>query len=202
MLFMSEAKLRNDHPSSCGNWEDQAGLVEAIRNGSASALQDVMDTYRESLLHFARQKLSGAGDPEDIVQEAFMRLWARRERLRPNGSVKALLYATVRSLCLDEYRRWKRRTRWDMGMMAQATTRSPLDDLLGSELSRLTEDAILNLPPRRRTIFEMIRHRGLTYRETANTLGVSPQTVANSMSSALADLRESLAPVLGKDLES
>jgi len=193
---MKEIELKGDGQSPPGEWADQAGLVEALRRGNAEALQSLMDQYRDSLLHFARQNSSGVAEAEDLVQEAFMRIWAQRERLRPNGSVKALLFTTVRSLALDEYRRWKRRTRWDVGLMGYAPPRSPLEELLGSELSRLADDAILSLPPRRRAIFQLVRKKGLSYRETADTLGVSPQTVANSMSSALADLRASLAPVL------
>lgn len=193
---MKENELKGHHKPPSGEWSDHAGLVEALRGGNAEALQTLMDTHRESLMHFARQNSSGVADAEDLVQEAFMRVWAQREQLRPDGSIKALLFATVRSLALDEYRRWKRRTRWDMGLVGYVPPRSPLDDLLGSELLRLADDAIHSLPPRRRAIFQMVRKKGLSYREAADTLGVSPQTVANSMSSALADLRASLAPIL------
>lgn len=193
---MQHPDHENRPPSPSGDWVDHAGLVEALRNGNPLALREVIETYRRPLLHFARQNLSGSADPEDVVQDAFMRLWAQRERLRPQGSIKALLYATVRSICLDEYRRWKARSRWDPGVMDLASTPSPMDDLLGSELSRMANDAIHSLPPRRRAIFQMVKKKGLSYRETAETLGVSAQTVANSMSSALSDLRESLAPIL------
>ena len=193
---MSNLEPRTRRTPQGSAWEDHAGLVEALRAGNPAALQEVMDTYWKPLLHFARQNLSGVAEPEDIVQDAFLRLWAQRKDLRPEGSIKALLYATVRSLSLDEYRRWKSRSRWDFGLWTQTSVPSPMDELLGSELRRLADDAIHSLPPRRRAIFKMVRKRGLSYRETADTLGVSPQTVANSMSSALADLRERLAPLL------
>jgi RNA polymerase sigma-70 factor (ECF subfamily) len=193
---MQDMEHRKRHTSLAEDPVETSELVDALRNGSPLALRAVVESHRASLLHFARQNLSGTADPEDIVQEAFLRLWAHRNELRPGGSIKALLYATVRSLSLDEYRRWKRRTRWDSGIFEYGTTHSPLDDLLGAELNRLAQDAIHKLPPRRRAIFQMVRNKGLSYREAADTLGISTQTVANSMSSALSDLRASLAPLL------
>jgi RNA polymerase sigma-70 factor (ECF subfamily) len=55
------------------------------------------------------------------------------------------------------------------------------------------ESAITALPERRREIFVLSRYHGLSYREIAEVLEISPQTVANQLSAALATLRESLA---------
>ena len=53
--------------------------------------------------------------------------------------------------------------------------------------------ALAALPHRRREIFTLSRFHGLTYHEIAETLGISRQTVANQMSTALAELRTSLS---------
>ncbi|NIM52174.1 MAG: hypothetical protein GTN78_18750 [Gemmatimonadales bacterium] len=49
-------------------------------------------------------------------------------------------------------------------------------------------------PQRRRDAFILVHHYGLSYRETAEVLDLSPQTVANHLTMALADLRKLLAP--------
>jgi len=54
------------------------------------------------------------------------------------------------------------------------------------------ERAIAQLPARRREIFLLVRVHGLPYREVAELLEISPQTVANQMSAALAQLRQLL----------
>ena len=53
--------------------------------------------------------------------------------------------------------------------------------------------AIADLPERRREVFVLARFHGLSYQEIADVLGVSQQTVANQMSSALSQLRELLS---------
>jgi RNA polymerase sigma-70 factor (ECF subfamily) len=66
----------------------------------------------------------------------------------------------------------------------------------GAELKRLAAAAVAGLPPKRREVFRLVREEGLSYKEVAEALGLSPQTVANHMSLALADLRATLRPYL------
>ena len=60
----------------------------------------------------------------------------------------------------------------------------------------MAEEAVARLTPRRQEIFRLVRENGLSYREVAEVLDLSPQTVANLMSLALADLRAALGPIL------
>jgi RNA polymerase sigma-70 factor (ECF subfamily) len=62
------------------------------------------------------------------------------------------------------------------------------------ELGRIIARAVDALPPRRRDVFVLVRYHGLSYREAAQVLDLAPQTVANHLSMALANLRDSLAP--------
>ena len=63
-------------------------------------------------------------------------------------------------------------------------------------LGRATERAIRALPARRRTVFTLAHVHGLSHAEVGQTMGIAPQTVANHMSLALADLRAALSPFL------
>jgi RNA polymerase sigma-70 factor (ECF subfamily) len=184
-------------PSTLDLPENHAYLVGELRGGSTRALKWVVEAYRPTLLAYAQKRLGGVGDAEDVVQEAFLRFWTNRGRLQPDGCIRALLYCTVRSLITDEFRRWKRQDRCKPSEpLVAATSDSPLDALLSSELEQMADSAVHNMPPRRRTIWQMVREGGLTHQETAEALGVSSQTVANTMSSAMSDLRTSLKEVL------
>ncbi len=72
----------------------------------------------------------------------------------------------------------------------------PLTRVQESELRAAARDAVEALPRRRREIFRLVRQRGLSYREAAETLGISPKTVANQMSLAMNNLRSALEPHL------
>ena len=173
-----------------------ADLVAELRSGNPEAFAWVLKTYEGPLLAFAQERACGAADPEDMVQDAFLRLWDRREALRPDGSIRALLFTTVRNRSVDEYRRTLRRKPSIALPYVPANPPSPLEVLQASELSVQAEEAIEMLPQRRRTVYRMVRENGLSYMETAAFLRLSPQTVANTLSAALSDMRRALLPYL------
>jgi RNA polymerase sigma-70 factor (ECF subfamily) len=119
----------------------------------------------------------------------------RRKELRIEGSFRALLYTFARNAAIDELRRGARRTGLSANFDPPAPQPSPLAALEESELRGVADAAIASLPPRRREIFRLARTEGLTYKEIAEVLGLSPQTVANQMSRALTALHEALDPI-------
>ena len=70
---------------------------------------------------------------------------------------------------------------------------SPAAELEATEFGTAADRAIASLPERRRDVFILAHLHGLSYREVAESLGITPRTVANHMSLALAQLRDSLA---------
>lgn len=179
-------------------------LLSRLRAGDSTVLRQLLKRHLPALRLYAERLLGGAGDPEEVVQEAFIRLWTHRERWRGDGSVRSLLYTITRNAALDEIRRRKR----EVPLSDQLPTPpgphgpDPLARLEEDELKKAAEAAIRRLPPRRQEIFRMVREGGLSYREVAEVLDIAPQTVANLMSLALADLRASLGPTLWGDSTS
>src|SRR5438034_5660369 len=68
------------------------------------------------LLLFARQWARSTADAEDIVQEAFVKIW----RCNHNIANRGLLYATVRSIALDFLRRDSRRARRESAAVSES----------------------------------------------------------------------------------
>lgn len=173
-------------------------LVKELQTGNQEALAWIMDTYRAPLLRYAGKLVAGEADPEDIVQEAFFRLWARRASLRPTGSVRAFLFISVRTIARDEYRRWGRRRRSTSRdlQLQPSVSGNPSEDLQGSELLGSFREAVASLSPRRQEVFRLIREDGLSMDEAARRLNLTPRTVKNTMSAALSELRKKLGPFL------
>jgi RNA polymerase sigma-70 factor (ECF subfamily) len=101
----------------------------------------------------------------------------------------------MRNLALDEKKRRDRRAAWSMKWPRQEERVATPDELLErSELEREFDLAVAGLPERRREIFLHARMNGLSNREIADVMGITPQTVANQLSAALATLRVALSP--------
>jgi RNA polymerase sigma-70 factor (ECF subfamily) len=171
-------------------------LIEGLRAGSRRALEALLAAFWNPLCQYAGGILNGAADPQDVVQEAFIKLWDQRDRWRVDGSLKALLYTVTRNAALDELRRAGRMERGRAQIDIATPEPTPSEHAVAGELERAAARAVSALPPKRQEVFRLAREEGLTYAEIAEVLGRSPQTVANQMSLAMADLRAALAPYL------
>ena len=199
-LHFPEANTEDAAASIKAGTEAGNDLVERIRGGDAAALDTLMDRYWEPLVSYAGQLLGNWDSAEDVTQEAFVRIWERRETWDAKGSVKALLYRIVRNLALDLRKvREREGERARRVASAVAPVPTPLDVTSSSELEMAFHAALENLSPRRREVYELVRFRGLSYREVGEILDLAPQTVANHLSAAVALLRERLSPFMGEE---
>jgi RNA polymerase sigma-70 factor (ECF subfamily) len=174
---------------------DDVALVARLALDDAQALAALMDRYWRPMVAFALDKTRSQDAAEDLVQESFVRVWERRRQLRPHASPRAYLYRVLRNLITDEFRRRRLRDRFSIFSLhgAPAEVPSPVAMLEAGEFASAADRAIAALPERRRDVFVLAHLHGLSYREVAETLGITPRTVANHMSLALAQLRIALA---------
>lgn len=171
-------------------------LLERVRGGDAAALQGLLQNHWAPLVRYVRRMLPDPDDAQDIVQEAFVRLWTRRTRWKVEGSVRSLLFTITRNAALDELRRRTRRGRAARAFRGSTPPPLPSEVAAASALEQAAAAAVAALPPKRQEVFRLAREAGLSYSEIAEVMDVSPQTVANQMSLALADLRQALQPHL------
>lgn len=171
-------------------------ILPHIIAGSEEAFDAFVEQSWDLAVGYAHAFLSRLDEARDVAQSAFVELWERHAGLDPEGSARALLLRIVRSRALDQLRR-RRVRRVAAEELGRIPTRRPTDpqaEIEARELERAVEAAIRCLPERRREAFVLARFHGLSHREIAEVMDVSPQTVANQISSALADLREALEP--------
>jgi RNA polymerase sigma-70 factor, ECF subfamily len=172
-------------------------LLAGLREGDVAALDVLLERYWSPLIAYVA-RMSGTPDTaEDIAQRTFHRLWERRATWRSTGSVRGLLYRIAHNLAVSEHRSERARTRADVvGGEAAPEPATPLELLENEELREALDRAIQSLPPRRREVFVLRCVHDLSYKEIARVMRISPQTVANQLSHALAALRVALRPRL------
>jgi RNA polymerase sigma factor (sigma-70 family) len=127
---------------------------------------------------------------DDVVQEAYARIWAAD--LSPVHNGRAYLYATVRHL-LSEYLRRSRIV--PIELLGEIEALDLISDEPGpdrrvaarQELERLLA-IVAQLPARCRRAFELRKFEGLSHREVAQRMGLSEKTVENHLTRALASI--------------
>jgi RNA polymerase sigma-70 factor (ECF subfamily) len=168
-------------------------LLARIRKGDARALGVILERYWIHVVRHAAAILGSVGAAEDVAQETFVRIWERRDSWELRGSVRGLLFMISRNLSLDEKRRQRIHDRAITSVSGVSRLPTPEEHCARAELDRAYGRAIANLPERRREVYLLVRHHGLSHQEVAQALELSKQTVANHMRLALIDLRQSLA---------
>jgi RNA polymerase sigma factor (sigma-70 family) len=158
-------------------------LVALFRAGSDDAFRAIHDRYRTRLLAYARQMLHGAlGDPEDALQDVFLRAYrALRASDRP-VTLRAWLYRIAHNRCIDELRRpcplpseLTADAQPAFSAPAAAGEASAVAER-SAALARLVAD-VQTLPEQQRSALLMRELQGLSYAELAGALGVSVAAV-------------------------
>jgi RNA polymerase sigma-70 factor (ECF subfamily) len=167
-----------------------AGLCRALAASDAEAFERLFRHLHGPLLRYAAT-LTDPDDADDVVQDAFVRVWNNRQRLDPNRSLRALLYQIVRNLAFN---RGRDRRLHDEKHAQMSNLVSPPDapDAVadGARLDALLGRWIAALPPRQREALALSRFDGLSHDEIATAMGVSPRTVNNHLVAALKTLRD------------
>jgi RNA polymerase sigma-70 factor (ECF subfamily) len=193
-----------DHPTLHEQPIDplDAELLGSLRDGDGSALDRLIARYWRPLSAYAGRLLGERDSAEDAVQEVFVRLWERRERWTITGSLRTLLYQMTRNIAVDEHRRTNTRARLVPALPAGSPTRTPAEQLDDEEVRAAFQDAVADLPERRREVFLLARFDQLSHREIAAVMGIALPTVANHLGLALAELRHRMQPFLeGSSIE-
>ena len=127
-----------------------------------------------------------------IVQEVFINLWVKREKIEVAVTLKAYLYSMVKNRCIDYLR--KEKVTAEISPSVESLKQIPFHDLVEeAELNDCINKAINLLPEKCREVFMLCRFEGLKYYEIAQKLNISLKTVEMQMGIALKKLREYLS---------
>ncbi|MVM37325.1 RNA polymerase sigma-70 factor [Spirosoma sp. HMF3257] len=173
-------------------------ILSAIRDGNERAFESVFRQYYAPLCRYARQFLPDSDEAEEEVQAMFLVVWEKRDELYISVSLKSYLYRAVHNRCLNRIKHASVRDehREHTRYLGEASVESPMQMLLGDELSVLVQRAIQKLPEQCRLAFTLSRFEELKYSEIADQLGISIKTVENQIGKALRILRAELSEYL------
>lgn len=153
-------------------------------------MDEMARRYAAPLARYFRARVRSAADIDDMVQEVFLRLAARRG----GGALEApenYLFTVAASVLNDSFRRAARRggthAEFDEALHAEADF-SPERLFLGQERLRMVERALHELPERTRVVFVLHRFEEMSYAQIARRLQVSVSAIEKHMIKALAHL--------------
>jgi RNA polymerase sigma-70 factor (ECF subfamily) len=169
-------------------------LLARARAGDEPAFAALFDRHIRSVLAFARSRLRGSSDAEDVAQAAFVLLWEKRRDLDLAGeSALPWLLGTVRLLALAAARAAAKRGP-GLDAVAEAVDAGPTPER-ASELAELTarvEAAVAALDATDREIYRLCVDEGHSYADAAAALGLTPSTLRGRLARVRRRLRAEL----------
>ena len=171
-------------------------LLSAVQHGDQKAFDTLFRRYYPMLCAYGHRFVE-LEDAEEIVEDSLLWIWENRETLVIESSLNSYLFKMVYRRALnklahiDATQRADTRFYEEMQEMLQDTDYYQIE-----ELAKRIEDAVAALPESYREAFVMHRFRDMSYKEIAETLGVSPKTIDYRIQQALKQLRVDLKDYL------
>lgn len=165
-------------------------LVLKLGNGEESAFEHLFNRYHKDVYRYAYSLIRSKEHAQEVTQDVFVKVWLKRETLKPELSFKSFLFTITKNMSYDFLVKASKDLKLKQHIFKNsATSHTPVENyMLNKEYELLRQAAINKLPPKRRRIFEMSRNEGKSYQDISAELGITLQTVKNQMSQALTNI--------------
>ena len=171
------------------------GLKERIAESDQRAFRILFDNFSPRLTEFAFSMLKTNDSATEIVDEVFVRIWQHRQQIVSIQNLKVYLYTATKNSALN-YISKKAKEQviepFDFINIQLKDNESPEQQMITSELFKKIRLAVDELPPRCKMIFKLVREDGLKYKEVAEILNLSVNTVDAQMVIAVKRISEKL----------
>lgn len=173
-------------------------MIKRLQQHDRGAMQVLFECFHAELCQKAYRLLDDEDEAKDVVQEVFIKLWKNRSQLQIHTSLKAYLSRAVVNTSLNWLEKQKKFNKVALEKAAPlpADSFSQEQEQITAELTRFAERAIQHLPSRTKAVFVLIRQEEMSYKQVAETLGISLKAVEKEMMKALRLLREALKEYL------
>lgn len=173
------------------NQLDELEIMEMFRDGNHDSLAHIYKLYHKSLVYFARQLISEVGQAEDIVQDAFVKLWNKHTDFENFVSIRAFMYVTIKNACLNHLTHLKRaeKVHTNIRKASPAFEEKIESQLIKADLMRILLAEIENLADGISKVLKLLYFEELSTYEVSRMLNISIDTVRVQHARGLTALR-------------
>ena len=161
-------------------------IAERIQQGDEEALTKLFQLYFVELANYVFRYLGSRDDAKDVVQDVFFWLWVHREEWTTE-QIAGFLYRLARNRALKAIRHDRVVENYEASVIAEepVAENEGAAEADASDLRAAVDRAVGSMPPRVREVFLLNREQGLSYKEIAEALEISVNTVETQMGKAL-----------------
>ncbi len=169
-------------------------IMRRIQAGDMVAFNEMVDNYKDRLMNVIGRMLSSTEEAEDVVQEAFVRVYQHRQSFDFKHCFSTWMYTIALNLARNELRKRKRFKFQDIFDMQGNEAEISVEMKLPSRLGPVLEREIQALPQKYQEAFVLRDVQEMSYEEVSQVMAVPLGTVKSRVNRARAILRERLLP--------
>ena len=180
-------------------------LLQQIAAGDQSAFGQVYNAFYGRLYRFALAMVRTKESAEEIVEDVFIKIWQQRENAVSIQNLKVYLYTATKNTALNHLSRMAKESITEpfdhVHIWLDSTSITPEQMMITSQMFRKIQEAVDALPPRCKIIFKLVREDGLRYKEIAEILNISVNTIDAQMAIAVKRIAAAVEAEFGFSLK-
>jgi RNA polymerase sigma-70 factor (family 1) len=171
-------------------------LMQKVAENDQLAFRELYHLFHKRLHYFALALVKTKEAAEEVVEDVFIRLWNQRKDILQINNLKIYLYTATKNTALNYLSKKARESMVEpfdnIDIALQDTGISPEQIMITRETYRNIRQAVDSLPPRCKMIFKLVREDGLRYKEVAEILNISINTIDAQMAIAVQRIAEAV----------
>jgi RNA polymerase sigma-70 factor (family 1) len=158
---------------------NETELVNQMQNGNAKAFTEIYLHYSPpiylNILGIVRDPVIA----EEIVQILFTRIWQKKDSISIKDNFSGYIFRISQNLIHDHFRKLKsdRKLLENFLALAEANLNTEEEGIYSQQSRQALNNAIQQLPPQQKKVYELVRLEGFTYKKAAELMGISTHTV-------------------------
>lgn len=165
------------------------------QNSDQQAFKELYLVFFDKLYKFAFSILHSSEFAEEAVNDVFLNIWQKRKTLKNINSLTNYLYISTKNTSfnyLSKFRKERNTSLDDVLVRFEIDELTPETAFFTAEVRHEIEQAINQLPPKTKLVFQMAKVEGLKYKEIAEILNISVNTIDNHVATAIKKLSHTL----------
>ena len=167
-------------------------LFRLIAGDDEAAFSELFRRYDKRIYPFVLKMIRTPVLAEEITHEIFIKIWRHREKLPAIDHPEAYILTIAARHTLDQIKKRLNENKMLRGLSAsKAQSHNDTEEkMLLRDRAALVQQAVDQLPPQQKSVYELSRLEGMNYEQIAEQLQISPNTVRNHLVKALRSIRD------------
>lgn len=175
---------------------DNRVLVDLLAKSDELAFMEIYDRYWQKIFTIANNRLNNTPEAEDVVHDVFASLWANRASQQIE-ILENYIAVAAKYIVLAKLRSKLRERKYQETAGTAMVVEMPVETALHyKRILMVVKTEVEKLPEKCRIIFKFSRNEGMSVKQIAQVMDISPKTVENQLNKALKHLRTAVRTFL------